>query len=166
MPVGPKAHCVQRTCRSASGISRASARHETLLVVVVGLGVYVQTRFDLAIYVNALQRHAQAPQMIHIRRLNALVRWAQRHPLPLVYQHMQPSGILEVHSDADFRREEDDPSHPIGRSTRGANLVRLGTSQQFTECCHLLEWTSSHAVHVFPSCRLLSQPQIALSCLR
>ena len=51
------------------------------LSLLVAMAYGLQTRPDLAIYINALQRYAQAPMIIHVKRLNAVVRWAQKHPV-------------------------------------------------------------------------------------
>lgn len=100
----------------------------------------LQTKLDLAVYFNALQRCAQNPLVIHTRRLNAVVRWAQRRPLTIVYKTMTPTNWLEVHSDAGFKREDDDADAPTGRSMRGADCIRLGRSVSGQEVCHLLGW--------------------------
>lgn len=49
-----------------------------------------------AIYVNALQRRAQSPTMLHLRRLTAVVRWAQRDPFEIRFRPLASS--LEVQS--------------------------------------------------------------------
>ena len=52
------------------------AAAQLYLSLLMALAYTLQTRLDLAVYVNALQRHAQAPKMLHVRRLNGVVRWA------------------------------------------------------------------------------------------
>ena len=49
------------------------------LSLLMALAYTLQTRVDLCVYVNAPQRHAQTPTCLHVRRLNAVVRWAQRN---------------------------------------------------------------------------------------
>ena len=95
------------------------------LSLLMALAFTLLTRVGLAVYVNALQRHAQDPQMIHIRRLNAIVRYAQRNPLKLVYFRMLCDRTLIVHSDAGFRKEEKE-GIDHGLSVRGANYFRAG----------------------------------------
>ena len=131
------------------------------LSLLMALAYTLQTRPDLAIYVIALQRHAQQPKILHVRRLNAVVRWAQRHPQKLTYRHMNPNGWLEVHSDAGFRREEDEGQTPTGRSVRGANFMRLGTSPT-GEVCHLLDWHCS-SIKVVTRSTFVSELQAAIS---
>ena len=55
------------------------------LSLLMALAFAMQTRADLCVYVVALQRFAQKPTGIHIRRLNAVVRYAQKNPVKLVY---------------------------------------------------------------------------------
>ena len=109
------------------------------LSLLMALAYTLQTRVDLCVYVNALQRHAQTPTCLHVRRLNAIVRWAQRHPLTLRYSNMRLSNRLIIHSDAGFRKEEKD-GHDTGRAVRGANYIRTGTSADGRPVAHLLHW--------------------------
>ena len=90
------------------------------LSLLMALAYTLQTRVDLCVYVNALQRHAQTPTCLHVRRLNAIVRWAQRNPFTLRYQRMTNANRLVIHSDAGFRKEEKD-GIDTGRAVRGAN---------------------------------------------
>ncbi len=81
------------------------------------------TRTDIMVFVSALQRVAHKPTHLHCKRLNAVVRWAQRNPKQLVYRRLssEPNGNthLRMYSDAAFARDEDD-----GRSMRGAVYLR------------------------------------------
>ena len=52
------------------------------LSLLMALSYALQTCLDLGEYVVALQRVAHEPTYLHLRRLNALVRWTQRHRLP------------------------------------------------------------------------------------
>ena len=118
------------------------------LSLLMALAFTALTRPDIIVYIVALQRYAQAPLMIHIRRLNAILRWAQTHPLKLVYPKMQCARILEVHSDSGFRREDADDGHSIGRAAHGVNVIRRsmsGAPEAAGEkgvVCHLLDWLS------------------------
>jgi hypothetical protein len=132
------------------------------LSLLMALAYTLQTRPDIAVYVNALQRYAQKPQVIHVKRLNAVVRWAQRNPLSLQFHHMEPSHTIEVHSDAGFRREEDDDQHATGRSTRGANYMRLGKDRNGKEICHLIDWDCGSIKTVTRS-TFVSELQAAIS---
>ncbi len=70
------------------------------LSLLMALAFALLTRYDIAVYVIALQRHLQTPTYHHIRRLNTIVRWAQRHPAKLIYRKMKCTKELECHSDA------------------------------------------------------------------
>ena len=98
---------------------------QTYLSLLMALAFTMLTRIDLSVYIIALQRHAQEPKTIHIRRLNALVRYAQRHPLKLEYRKMNPSDTLEIHSDAGFRREEKE-GESKGKSDERSQLHQIG----------------------------------------
>jgi len=65
------------------------------------------TQFWLAVYIVALQRQTTSPLAIHVRRLNALVRVAQRKPARITYRAMRPTGTLECHADSGFTREQE-----------------------------------------------------------
>jgi len=101
-------------------------------------------------YMASLQRVAQRPLMLHVRRLNALVRWAQRHPMVLTCRAMECQRVLEVHSDVGFRREEGETGHASGCSLRGANYMRLGASDydDAHTACRLLDWSSKQLKQV------------------
>ena len=111
----------------------------SFLSLLMALAYTLLTRVDLSVYVIALQRVAQAPLMIHIRRLNALVRFAQLHEVKLTYNKMECQSLIEIHSDAGFRKEEKD-GIPIGKAMRGANFLRLGKRNSTYTDCHLLDW--------------------------
>ena len=92
------------------------------------------TRPDIGVFISALQRYSQAPKIIHAKRLNAVVRWAQRNPRKIAYRALdtqqRPVGSvvpthLREHSDAAFKKEDD-----TGHSMRGAVYVRtLGNKE-------------------------------------
>ena len=82
----------------------------------MALAYALMNRPDLCVYVNALQPHCQAPLVEHIRKLNAIFGWAQKHPLAIPYKWMTDAYQLLAHSDAGFRREEKDEVF-IGRAT-------------------------------------------------
>jgi hypothetical protein len=112
----------------------------SFLSLLMALAYTLLTRIDLSVYVIALQRVAQAPSMIHIRRLNAIVRFAQMHEVKLTYNNMKCQSILEIHSDAGFRKEEKD-GIPVGKAMRGANFLRLGERHDNHTACHILDWS-------------------------
>ena len=50
------------------------------LSLLMALAYALMARVDLCIYVIALQRRTQSPSVGEVSRLNAIVRWAQKHP--------------------------------------------------------------------------------------
>ena len=73
--------------------------------------------------------------MIHIRRLNALVRIAQKRLAYLLYPAMCCTRHLCAHSDSGFSKEQDK-----GYGMKGANFMREGKARGSGEVVyHLLE---------------------------
>ena len=136
----------------------------------MALAYALQTRIDLGVYVVALQRIAHEPCYMHLRRLNALVRWAQKHPLQLKYGAMKCSQLLEVHSDAGFRKETKEDDIETGRSQRGANFIRVGKATNTgqggastqTHACHVLDWHCS-SLKVVTRSTFASETQAAIA---
>ena len=59
----------------------ASTELHQLYMSRLGAVAYMAlTRPDAVVYISALQRFNHAPKVIHVKRLNALTRWLQRHP--------------------------------------------------------------------------------------
>ena len=123
--------------------------HEQYWSVLGAIAYAVLTRPDIAVFVSALQRFSQKPLVIHVKRLNMVVRWAQRNPKKLHYGQLdgtsQPGHCCATHlrliSDAAFKKEEED-----GHSMRGAAFVRCAGNKQADFCStrsgHLLEYVS------------------------
>ena len=101
------------------------------------------TQHWVAVYVVSLQRKTQAPQYIHVRRLNALVRILQRTPATIWYRRMVCSKVLEVHADSGFSKEQD-----AGYGIRGANFLRKGTDRSGKTVWHLLDSPCRSHKHV------------------
>ena len=123
-------------------VSEALAK--LFLSLLMACAYALMTRVDMCVFVIALQRRTQEPTALDIRRLNAVVRWAQKHPLSLCYLPMQCAGHMEVHSDSGFRKEEKD-GVDVGRAVRGGNFMRLSSPASTTTAqrkvrCHLLDW--------------------------
>ena len=68
------------------GILCSPSLHAQFHGVLDEVSVVILTRPDIAVYVAALKRQLQAPQVIHAKRLNAVVRWVKRNPRPIVYK--------------------------------------------------------------------------------
>eukprot|EP00974_Lingulodinium_polyedra_P002380 222227-Lingulodinium_polyedra.AAC.1 len=66
---------------ASSGEVLVSPQHKALFISFLGALAYtLLTRVGLAVFIAALQRVAQAPLNLHVKRLNAVTRWAQRNP--------------------------------------------------------------------------------------
>ena len=106
------------------------------------------TRVDILVFISACQRHAHAPKIIHVKRLNSITRWVQRNPKKLRYRPLGGTGThLRVVSDAAFKKEEDK-----GHSLRGSVYLRAaGTTSKEFHCngiVHLLEYLCKALRHV------------------
>ena len=82
------------------------------------------TRLDAAVYVVALQRRLRQSKIIHVKRLNAVVRWLKRTPKEIVYKQFPPgpTALLMI-SDSAFKKEEES-----GHALKGALYVRVPAS--------------------------------------
>ena len=80
------------------------------------------TRADILVFVSACQKVASKPKVIHVKRLNVIVRWVQRNPKRLTYRGMKSADDthLRIVSDAAFKKEEEK-----GHSLRGAVYLRM-----------------------------------------
>ena len=98
----------------------------------------LMTQHWIAVYVIALQRETSSPKIIHIRRLNAVVRALQKCPAHIVYPRMECVKHLLAHSDSGFSKEQDK-----GYGIRGANIMRQGKSKSTgNKVYHLLDSVS------------------------
>ena len=111
------------------------------LSLLMALAFSLQTRSDLCVYVVNLQRYAQKPKGIHVRRLNAIVRYAQANERKLTYWRLTGILILEVHTDAGFRKEVDETGHCDGKALRGANFILRQATLAMRNTVHLLDVT-------------------------
>ena len=121
-----------------------------LFVSLLGAVAYaLLTRWDIAVYVSALQRAGSKATIIHIRRLNAVVRWIQRNPKSIVYARLSSSSSsftkLVGISDSAFKREGDE-----GHAMRGALIARMSGDPDHLASgpVHLLEDVCSKQKHV------------------
>ncbi len=144
--------CVSSEISSSKPEEAASSGLHAQYWSVLGAIAYaVLTRPDIAVFVSALQRFSHAPLVIHVKRLNAVVRWAQRNPKSIIYRRLdadnrRPAGStvpthLRMISDAAFKKEEES-----GHSMRGAAYVRClgGTQSDMVKSVngHLLDYVA------------------------
>ena len=105
------------------------------------------TRIDAAVYVTALQRECHKAKVIHVKRLNLIVRWLQKNPRGLRYAKMQYPDALVQFSDSGFQARAED-----GLSVRGMVSLRMHSSdiKQSSKAIvvHLLEYCSKGQRHV------------------
>ena len=128
-------------------------RHFLSLLMTIAYGLL--TRPDLAVYLTALQRESHKAKLVHVRRLNLLVKWAQQNPRSLVYKPLDtyPTALV-VFSDSGFQAK----STTDGLSVRGMLSIRMtkeDVTKLLSECaqpteikCHILEFTSKAQRHV------------------
>ena len=91
-----------------------------LFMSLLGAVAYaLMTRIDVAVFVCALQRMTHKPKIIHIKRLNAVLRWMQANPKRLTFQSVKGTSHLRCVGDAAFKKEEE-----AGHSLRGALFLR------------------------------------------
>ena len=91
-----------------------------LFMSLLGAVAYsLMTRIDIAVFVCALQRVTHKPKIIHIKRLNAVLRWMQANPKRLTFKPARGPSHLRCVGDAAFKREEE-----AGHSLRGALFLR------------------------------------------
>ena len=127
----------------------ASAQHKALFISLLGALAYtLLTRIDIAVFIAALQRVAQAPLISHLKRLNVVLRWAQRNPQGLTYAEIaQPVRLLGF-SDSAFKREDEDNT---GHAMRGCIIVLANAASPDTMCSgkvQVLDYVSRKQKHV------------------
>eukprot|EP00959_Pyramimonas_sp_CCMP1952_P172902 3613125-Pyramimonas_sp.AAC.1 len=93
----------------------------------------------LMVYVVSLQR-VQEPTNIQGRRLNAITRKLQACPNKTVYQAMDPTGEVDLHSDSGYRCLSGDADDDVKcNGFRGANLLRRGNTSSGEPVVHLID---------------------------
>ena len=95
----------------------------------------------ISVYIQALQRHAQAPRVIDCKRLNALVRYLKRGRIGIWYTKLKGPWRLVAVSDAAFRAQPEDSS---GLALRGCVILLVSDSDTSPASadakCHMLEF--------------------------
>ena len=101
----------------------SEAVHKLYMSLVGAVACCLITRLDVAVYVVALQRFLQKPKIIHIKRLNTVVRYMQRILMELHYNKLKGNITLVMYSDSVFKKEDD-----TGHALKGALFLRIPTS--------------------------------------
>ena len=127
-----------------------------LFMSLLGAVAYLSlTRMDILVFISALQRHMAKSTFDHVRKLNKLLRWVQKHPYKLHYKRLtsgsgdteggSPGTHLRIVSDAAYKRETEE-----GFSLRGAVFCR-GPGQQLSgafTAIHVLDYICKSQRHV------------------
>ena len=119
----------------------SASEHSQYLSVLGGLSWMLQTRGDISIYVQALQRASKAPTKEHLWRLNRVVKWTKRKHTGLRYRHVPQPWRVQVLSDSAFRKEDS-----TGLAMRGALIGLMhdeGAAHHHPDgVFNVLEWYS------------------------
>ncbi|CAE8594372.1 unnamed protein product [Polarella glacialis] len=108
------------------------------------LAYALMTQHWLAVYVISLQRVTHKPLIIHVRRLNALIRVVQKTPAHILFRAMNCQRQVEAHSDSGFSKEQEK-----GYGIRGANIMRKGVERCSGDVVyHLVESQCQSHKHV------------------
>ncbi len=137
--VGLKAIDISSLDLSDENVKVPEAMIKSYQSLLGGLGWLIQTRQDITIYVQALQRHNHSPSTANVLRMSKVCRWVKRRPFFLLYEQLQtPELRIITISDAAFRREDE-----TGLATRGAQIC-LGElhGDHPGGRVHQLEWYS------------------------
>ena len=67
----------------------------------------LMTRIDVAVFVCAMQRVTHKPKIIHVKRLNAVLRWMQASPKRLIFKPATGPSHLICVGDAAFKKKEE-----------------------------------------------------------
>ena len=92
--------------------------HDAFMSLLGGVGWLCQTRPEICVYVQALQRVNHSPTLGAIVKLNTLTKWVKRKQVHVLYQQLQTSRLRIIAiSDAAYRREDQS-----GLAMRGAMI--------------------------------------------
>ena len=66
----------------------------------------LMTRVDVAVFVCAMQRVTHKPKIIHVERLNAVLRWVQANPKRLTFRPATGPSHLRCVGDVAFKKKK------------------------------------------------------------
>ena len=115
--------------------------HELYRSLLGAVAFLYLTRADVLVFITACQRHGHAPKVIHVKRLNTILKWIQAHPKRLKYSPFKhQDSHLCVVSDAAFKKEDEkDKAH----SLRGTLYLRTDGRSTHGDCnVHCIEYMS------------------------
>ena len=121
--------------------------HQLYMSLLGAVAYLSHTRVDVAVFVCALQRHASKPSLEHVRKLNKLLSWVQKHPKKLSYRRLPSAeSNLRIVSDVAFKKETED-----GYSLRGVTYLRGVVHDSFDSKdakVHVIDWVCKAQRHV------------------
>ena len=126
--------------------TRLDEHSETLFRSLLGAVAFaVLTRVDIAVFVVALQRMAAKATVLHIKRLNVIVRYMKRTPKKLVYVRLNAEVCLLGQGDSAFKKEEE-----TGHALKGGIFMLIEKKYRDGDKanCHVLEFVSARERHV------------------
>ena len=111
---------IHQDIKGLSSDTECSVEIIQLFMSLLGAVAYaLMTRIDVAVFVCAMQRVTHKPKIIHVKRLNAVLRWMQANPKRLTFRPATGPSHLRCVGDAAFKKEEE-----AGHSLRGALFLR------------------------------------------
>ena len=112
-----------------------------------GVAYTLLTQVWISCFIIALQRVTHKPTILHVKRLNVIVRAIQAQPQRIRYRRMVCGRHLEVHADSAFSKEDSK-----GYALKGTNVMRRGVERHSGEqVWHLLEGTAQSHKNVVRS---------------
>ena len=126
-------------------LPETARRHFLSLLMTVAYALL--TRPDVSVFISALQRESHRAQVVHVRRINQVLKWLQSNPRKITYPVMEyPSALLQI-SDSSYKARAED-----GLSVRGLISVRVDLASivagKKQVPCHLLDFASKQQRHV------------------
>ena len=111
---------IHQDIKGLSSDTECSVEIIQLFMSLLGAVAYaLMTRIDVAVFVCAMQRVTHKPKIIHVKRLNAVLRWMQANPKRLTFRTATGPSHLRCVGGAAFKKEEE-----AGHSLRGAPFLR------------------------------------------
>eukprot|EP00971_Amphidinium_carterae_P351093 6491908-Amphidinium_carterae.1 len=143
----PAATTHLHACSAESELSEKDAL--TYLSLLGGLAWLSQTRADIMVYIQCLQRHGHKPRKADLTRMNTLIKYVRKHRCGLWYPRMSTPEQLWLFSDAAFKAK---PEEASGLALKGMAVGITETSQKAGMMkFHLIEFQSNRQRRVVRS---------------
>ena len=127
------------------GLPEESAANPKLLSLyqslLGGVAWMAMTRVDVVVYIQSLQRHAHAPRVVDLKRLNTVARFIRKKRVGLWYANIRGPTKLMCFSDAAFKALVEESS---GLALRGCAILLTADDQpekpdSLSGACHLVD---------------------------